>query len=121
MTQTPSSPPPPETAAPLPPQAPPGKDDCSMAMLAHLLAIFTGFIGPLIIWLVKKDTSRFVDQQGKEALNWAITVAIIALVIIALIPVLGFADELHELQRTSGPRVIIALTIILGWIIECIG
>ncbi len=43
-----------------------------MAMLCHLLAIFTGFIGPLIIWLVKKDSSPFVDDQGKEALNFQI-------------------------------------------------
>jgi uncharacterized Tic20 family protein len=48
------------------------KDDKSMAMLAHLLGLFTGFLGPLIIWLVKKDQSPFVDDQGKEALNFQI-------------------------------------------------
>ena len=52
---------------------PPSKDDCTMAMLCHLLAILTGFIGPLIIWLIKKDTSPFVDDQGKESLNFQIT------------------------------------------------
>jgi uncharacterized protein len=51
----------------------PKPDERSMAMLAHLLGIFTQFLGPLIIWLVKKDTSPFVDDQGKEALNWQIT------------------------------------------------
>ena len=35
------------------------------------------FIGPLVIWLVKKDTMPFVDSQGKEALNFNITIAII--------------------------------------------
>ena len=45
-------------------------DDRTMAMLCHLLGIFTGFLGPLIIWLIKKDTSPFVDDQGKEALNF---------------------------------------------------
>lgn len=54
----------------------PPKDECSMAMLCHLLAIFTGFLGPLIIWLVKKDSSKFVDDQGKEALNFQITMFI---------------------------------------------
>jgi uncharacterized Tic20 family protein len=43
-----------------------------MAMLAHLLGIFTYFLGPLIIWLVKKEQSRFVDDQAKEALNFQI-------------------------------------------------
>jgi uncharacterized Tic20 family protein len=52
------------------------KDARTFAMLAHLLAIFTSFLGPLVIWLVKKDEHSFVDEQGKEALNFQITVAI---------------------------------------------
>jgi len=52
------------------------KDARTFAMLAHLLAIFTSFLGPLVIWLVKKDEHPFVDEQGKEALNFQITVAI---------------------------------------------
>jgi uncharacterized Tic20 family protein len=54
----------------------PTKDDMSMAMLCHLLSIITWFIGPLIIWLIKKDTSKFVDDQGKEALNFQLTMLI---------------------------------------------
>jgi len=45
-------------------------------MLCHLLSIPLGFLGPLIIWLMKKDQSKFVDDQGKEALNFVITVMI---------------------------------------------
>jgi uncharacterized Tic20 family protein len=41
-------------------------------------------IGPLIIWLLKKETMPFVDEQGKEALNFNITVAIIGLVLLLL-------------------------------------
>jgi len=52
------------------------KDDKTMAMLCHLLGLLTSFIGPLIIWLIKKDQSAYVNQQGKEALNFQITVAI---------------------------------------------
>lgn len=58
------------------------------AMFAHLSAIagailtsgvggWGTFLGPLIIWLVKKDTMPFVDDQAKEALNFNITVAIV--------------------------------------------
>ena len=46
-----------------------------MGMLCHLLGII-GFIGPLIIWLIKKDTSPFVNDQGKEALNFHLTLLI---------------------------------------------
>ena len=52
------------------------KDDQNLAMLAHLLGIVSGFIGALIIWLIKKDQSTFIDEQGKEALNFQITIMI---------------------------------------------
>jgi uncharacterized Tic20 family protein len=54
----------------------PDKDSVTMAMLCHLLGIFTSFIGPLVIWLIKKDSSPFVDDQGKEALNFQIIMLI---------------------------------------------
>jgi uncharacterized Tic20 family protein len=79
------------TAAGLYAGPPPDKDSVTMGMLCHLLGIFTWFIGPLIIWLMKKDTSPFVDDQGKEALNFQIFAAIACLVCIPLvmIPCLG--------------------------------
>ena len=65
-------------------------DDRTMAMLAHLLGIFTGFLGPLIIWLVKKE-KPFVDDQGKEALNFQLTmlIVVVGLIILSCIT-LGF-------------------------------
>ena len=55
-------------------------DARNMAMLAHLLGAFLGIFGPLIIWLMKKDEMPFVDQQGKDALNFHITLLIAYLV-----------------------------------------
>ena len=69
------------------------------AMFAHLSALLGGlltsgwggsfgfFIGPLVIWLMKKDTMPFVDDQGKEALNFSITVSIafVALMIMTVL------------------------------------
>ena len=54
----------------------PSTDDRNLAMIAHLLGIVSGFIGALIIWLIKKDQSEFVSDQGKEALNFQITMLI---------------------------------------------
>jgi uncharacterized Tic20 family protein len=63
-------------------------DERQWAMLAHLSALLGylltsgwagsagGFLGPLIVWLIKKDTMPFVDTQGKEALNFSITICI---------------------------------------------
>ncbi|MBN1419659.1 MAG: DUF4870 domain-containing protein [Planctomycetes bacterium] len=53
-------------------------------MLAHLLGIISGFIGPLIIWLIKKDQDPYVDYHGKEALNFQITLVIAYLICGAL-------------------------------------
>jgi len=47
----------------------------NMAMLAHLLGLI-GFIGPLIIWLLKKDEDPYIDDQGKEALNFQLLLMI---------------------------------------------
>jgi hypothetical protein len=53
------------------------KDEKNMAMLAHLLGIFTSVIVPLIIWLLKKEESKFVEDQAREALNMQLTLLII--------------------------------------------
>lgn len=52
------------------------RDDKNLSMLAHLLALFTGFLGPLVIYLVKKDDSAYVRAHAVEALNFQISVAI---------------------------------------------
>ena len=44
------------------------QDDKTMAMLAYLLGIVTGFAGPLILWLLKKDQSKFVAYHALQAL-----------------------------------------------------
>jgi uncharacterized Tic20 family protein len=47
----------------------PTEDERTMAMLAHLLMAFTGFIGPLVIFCVKQN-SRFVRFHSLQALIW---------------------------------------------------
>jgi len=73
-------------APPMPPMAAPSAEEKQWAMFAHLSTL-SGFIiplgsllGPLIIWQIKKNDMPFVDDQGKEALNFQITVFIAALI-----------------------------------------
>jgi uncharacterized protein len=61
-------------------------EEKTYGMLAHLTAL-AGFIipfgfvlGPLVIWLMKKDQSEWVDKQGKDALNFNISIAIYGIV-----------------------------------------
>lgn len=51
-------------------------DDKTMAVLAHVLNVIATVVGPLIIYLVKKDESPFVKQHSTEALNFGITLLI---------------------------------------------
>lgn len=50
-------------------------EDNTLAILAHILGIVVGFVGPLVIYLVKPEEG-YVKNQAKEALNFQITVAI---------------------------------------------
>jgi len=67
------------------------KDDRTFGMLAHLLGAITSFVGPLVIYLIKKEESPFVEDQGKEALNFQITIAIgiLASVVLTMVPFVG--------------------------------
>jgi uncharacterized Tic20 family protein len=47
----------------------PTQDECSMAFLAHLLQVFTGFVGPLVIFCIRQN-SRFVKFHALQSLVW---------------------------------------------------
>jgi uncharacterized Tic20 family protein len=56
---------------------------CHLAGLAGFLPIvpvFGSIIAPLVIWQMKKDDFIFVDEQGREAVNFQISILIYALV-----------------------------------------
>jgi len=87
-----ASAPPATTASEVPPE------ERTFGMLTHLAALagligipFANIIGPLIVWLIKKDTMPFADEQGKESLNFQITVTIALLCCIPLfLIIIGF-------------------------------
>ncbi|MDD5584033.1 MAG: DUF4870 domain-containing protein [Candidatus Omnitrophica bacterium] len=66
------------------------KQEKTAAMLCHLAALsgyffpFGGIIGPLVVWLLKKDGSALVDAEGKKSLNFQISLLIYTLVSIPL-------------------------------------
>ncbi len=43
-------------------------EERTLGLVAYILAIFTSWIGPLILWLVKKDQSKFVAYHCLQAL-----------------------------------------------------
>ena len=61
------------------------KEDRTWGMVVHLSAFaghvfpFAHIIVPLAIWLTKRETSAFVDDQGKEAVNAQVSVTLYAI------------------------------------------
>ncbi|MED1918227.1 DUF4870 domain-containing protein [Bacillus thuringiensis] len=61
-----------------------GKEERMWAMIVHLSAFlcfivpFGNVLGPLIVWLIKREEGAFFYQHGKEALNFSISVTIYA-------------------------------------------
>ena len=54
---------------------------CHLAGLAGLVVPVVGcIVGPLIIWQIKKEDFPFVDEQGKEAVNFQISMLIYGIV-----------------------------------------
>lgn len=84
------------------------KDARTWGMICHLSA-FVGFViplgtvlGPLVVWLIKKNEIPFVDDQGKEALNFQISVLIafvicVLLMFIVIGVVLAFALAIYTI------------------------
>jgi uncharacterized Tic20 family protein len=80
-----SAPPPQDGGSPQGGQAGPSKDERTMALICHLLP-FAGcllpnvpvlnIVAPLVLWLIKKDDMPFLKDQGREVLNFQITVSI---------------------------------------------
>jgi len=73
-------------------------DERNWGMLCHLSA-FAGLllptmghiIGPLAVWLIKKNELPFVDDQGKEALNFQITMTIVGVFAgLSMLVLIGF-------------------------------
>ena len=107
-----------EQAAAIPTPGP-TKDEQTLAFLAQFLQIFTGFIAPLVIYLMKRE-SRFVSFHAMQALLWQIIylVVIIAVFIIAFVG--AFATIMTQPQPPSGsqqPPAAVFLLFPLFWLI----
>ncbi|MBI1249648.1 DUF4870 domain-containing protein [bacterium] len=61
------------------------QDDRNLAVLCHVLGFFSWILGPVIIWILLKDKSPFIDFHGKQAINFQITLTIAAMISVVLV------------------------------------
>ncbi len=70
----------------------PSRTERQWAMGCHLIALCgivvpvpsANLLGPLILWLIKREDGAFIDDQGKESLNFQISLFIYALACLVL-------------------------------------
>jgi len=75
---------------------------CHLSALAGCVIPFAGcVVGPLVVWLLKREEFPFVDDQGKEAVNFQITMliagvvafmSVFVLIGFVLLPAVGLFD-----------------------------
>jgi hypothetical protein len=85
------------------------------AMLCHLAALVTlgaptlaHIIAPLIVWLIKRDEHPFIDEHGKESVNFQISITIYTLLLLPLLCVFIGIPLLVALWMTNIVLVIVA-------------
>lgn len=129
MTSEPASSPdhPPSPGPPGPPGPLRPEEERIFATLIHLsgllwLLSFPGIVGVLLIWLLKRDQSAFVDTHGKEALNFQISfliygVGLAALTLVGFVLtfiVVGLFLFIPAIVASIGLLVLQVVTAILG-------
>ena len=61
-----------------------------LVLLAHLVLPWFAIAAPIIMWQIKKDDSPFLDDHGREAVNFQITILIYSVLLPILSIPLGF-------------------------------
>ncbi|MBM4761991.1 DUF4870 domain-containing protein [Bacillus sp. B15-48] len=76
----------------------PSNEERLLATAIYAISFFTAFIGPLVIWLVKKDESSYIDYHGREYFNFFISyfvysvvsgILVVILIGFLLLPIVG--------------------------------
>lgn len=95
-------------------------------MAAHLTALvgifvpFGNIVAPLIVWLVKRDQSAFVDRHARESLNFNITTSIYAVGLTLIAVVCGFLSFLCVTIPIAILAGVGAVVVSLAWIVYTI-
>ncbi len=77
---------------------PKSNDERTLGLVCHLLSFATflipylgNIIGPLVLWLIKRGESPYIDAHGKEVLNFNISWSIYGLIAFAsMLVLIGF-------------------------------
>ncbi len=87
---------------------------CHLSALLMLVGVPIGnILGPLVIWLAKRQEYEFVDDQGKEALNFQITFILCEIALFILAFLLIFGAQYRDQPFVFFPIVLLMMGLII--------
>lgn len=98
-------------------------DEKNWAIGAHLSA-FSGVViplgsllGPMVVWMIKKNESEFVNEHGKAALNFQISFFIYTLIFVGglIVNLFKLIPQLSVLENNADPTQV--FSILGSWMI----
>ncbi|HZP24633.1 MAG TPA: DUF4870 domain-containing protein [Terriglobales bacterium] len=105
------------SAAPTNPPCGVMQDECTLGTLAHLLQLVTAWMGPLIIFLVKRD-SLFVKFHALQALILQICLMVVWIAGVVVFMITMVANMSHSGGATnSAPPLAVFIVFPLFWIV----
>ncbi|MBF8150785.1 DUF4870 domain-containing protein [Winogradskyella sp. F6397] len=52
-----------------------------LSTFSRFIIPFGNFIGPIVLWAANKNKSEFIDQHGKQAINFQISILLYAIIL----------------------------------------
>jgi uncharacterized membrane protein len=99
---------------------PPAQNDKTMAMVSWILCALTGFLGPLIIWAIKKDQSKFVAFHAMQGVFLGLVGIVLSLLTFGLGSIITLILSIvWSIMASQGN--IAPLPLIGGWVANICG
>jgi hypothetical protein len=97
--------------------AEPSRDECTLGLLAHVLQLITWWVGPLVIYLVKRE-SRFVSFHALQALIYQGILFVVSMLMMGSWFALMFSGVLlavaHGKESKAAPIAFFIVFALLG-------
>ncbi|KJD31157.1 hypothetical protein PK35_16070 [Tamlana nanhaiensis] len=52
-----------------------------LSTFSRFIIPFGNFVGPIVLWAINKDKSEFIDEHGKQAINFQISILLYAVIL----------------------------------------
>ncbi len=82
---------------------PPRQDECTMAMLAHVMQLFGGIIAPLVLYFLKRSESPFVAFHALQAILWQLAILAVSFLFWGVMAIVFFSSIITASNSPAPP------------------